>query len=217
MGIRILLADNHRIMREGLRGLLEEQPDIEVIAEAGDGRTAVRLARDLSPDVVIMDIGMAGLNGIEATRQVVAEVPGVKVVALSMHSDRRFVAEMLKAGALGYLLKDCAFDELAHAVRAVVAGQAYLSPGIAGVVVGNYLRHLTETDPSALSSLTSREREVLQLLAEGKSTRQIASDLHMSVNTVATHRQHVMEKLDIHSIAGLTKYAVRAGLTSLEP
>ena len=217
MSIRILLADDHRIMRQGLRTLLEKQTDIEVVGEAEDGPTAVQLVRELSPDVIVMDIGMPGLNGIEATHRIIAEVPGVKVIALSMHSDRRFVAEMFKAGASGYLPKDCAFEELARAIRAVVAGGKYLSPEIAGVVVKNYVRHLTETDRSAPPSLTSREREVLQLLAEGKSTRQVASCLHVCESTVATHRQHIMEKLDIHSIAGLTKYAVRAGLTSLEP
>lgn len=217
MSIRILLADDHKIVREGLRALLEGQPDVKVVAEAEDGRTAVQLAQKLSPDVAIMDVTMPGLNGIEATRRIVAEVPGVRVIALSMHSDRRFVAEMFKAGASGYLLKDCAFEELARAINTVVANQLYLSPEIADVVVEDYVRHLTETNPWALSDLTSREREVLQLLAEGKSTRQIASDLHLSVNTVATHRQHIMEKLDIDNIAGLTKYAIRAGLTSPEP
>lgn len=216
MSIRILLADDHKIVREGIRALLEKQPNMEVVAEAEDGRTAVRLARDLSPDVVVMDIGMPALNGIEATRQIVSELPGVKVVALSMHSNRRFVARMLKAGASGYLLKDCAFEELIRAVRAVAAGQLYLSPEITGVVVENYVRHLQEID-LAPSDLTPREREVLQLLAEGKSIKQIASTLHVSVKTVGTHRQHLMQKLDIHSTAELTKYAIRAGLTSLEP
>ena len=217
MSTRVLLADDHRIMRQGLRTLLEKQPHIEVVGEAEDGPTVVRLAQELSPDVIVMDIGMPGLNGIEATHRIIAEVPGVKVIALSMHSDRRFVAEMFKAGASGYLPKDCAFEELTRAIKAVVAGQNYLSPEIASVVVKDYVRHLTETDLSALPSLTSREREVLQLLAEGKSTRQIASCLHVSESTVATHRQNIMEKLDIDNIAGLTKYAVRAGLTSLEP
>jgi len=215
MSIRILLADDHKIVREGLRALLEKQPGMEVIAEAEDGRTTVRLARELSPDVVIMDVAMPDLNGIGATDQIIAEAPDVKVVALSMHSDRRFVMEMFKAGASGYLLKDCAFEELARAVRAVAAGQTYLSPGIAGVVIKDYVRRLSETN-SAFSILTSREHEVLQLLAEGKSTKQIASRLHVSVKTVETHRRHIMEKLDIHSVAELTKYAIREGLTPLE-
>ncbi len=213
MSIGVLLADDHRIIRQGLRSLLEKQPDMEVVAEAENGRTAVQLARRLSPDVVVMDIAMPDLNGIEATQQIIAEAPGVKIVALSMHSDKRFVARMLKAGASGYLLKDCAFEELARAIRTVAVNQIYLSPGIAGVVVEDFVRHVSETD----SSLTPREREVLQLLAEGSSTKEIAARLQVSVKTVETHRRHIMEKLDIHTIAELTKYAIRQGLTSLEP
>jgi two-component system response regulator NreC len=213
MSIRVLLADDHKIVRQGLRSLLEKQHGMEVIAEAEDGRTAVQLARKLSPDVVVMDIAMPDLNGIGATRQIIAEAPGVKVVALSMHSDKRFVTRMLRAGASGYLLKDCAFEELARAISAVVANQIYLSLGIAGVVVEDYVRHVPETGPS----LTPRECEVLQLLAEGSSTKEIAARLHVSVKTVETHRRHIMEKLDIHTIAELTKYAIREGLTSPEP
>lgn len=211
MSIRVLLADDHKIVREGLRSLLEKQHGIEVIAEAENGRTAVRLARKLSPDVVVMDIAMPDLNGIGATFQIIAESPGVKVIALSMHSDRRFVARMFKAGASGYLLKDCAFEELDRAINAVVANQIYLSPGIAGVVVEDFVSHLPDTD------LTPRECEVLQLLAEGNGTKQIASRLHVSVKTIEAHRRQIMEKLGIHSIAELTKYAIREGLTSLEP
>lgn len=214
MGLNILLVDDHQIVRNGLRALIEQQPDMRVVAEAGDGRTAVRLACELSPDVVVMDIGMPDLNGIEATRQVVSALPGVRVIALSMHSDRRFVAEMLRAGASGYLLKDCAFEELIHALQTVAGDQTYLSPGIASVVVEDYVRHV-RTDADA-SDLTPREREALQLLAEGRSTKQIASRLHVSEKTVETHRQNLMEKLNLRSIAELTKYAIRAGLTSLE-
>ena len=216
MSIRILLADDHKITRQGLRSLLDKQSDMEVVAEAEEGRTAVRLVRELLPDVVIMDVSMPDLNGMEAARQITREFGNVKIVALSMHSDSLFVTEMLKSGALGYLLKDCAFEELARAIRTVVAGKTYLSPSISGVVVDDYLHRLSKADFSGLDVLTSREREVLQLLAEGKSTKQIALKLHISVKTVETHRRQIMNKLDIHTVAELTKYAIRKGLTSLE-
>ncbi len=215
MGCRILLADDHKIVRDGLRSLLEKQPGMDVVAEADNGRTTVRLARELLPDLVIVDIGMPGLNGIEATRQIVAENPRIRVVALSMHSDRRFVAQMFKAGASAYLLKDCAFEELAQAVQVVLAGRTYLSPQVAGTVVEDYIRHLAATDGSGFSVLTAREREVLQLLAEGNSTKQIANSLHVSMKTVETHRQQIMNKLNVQSVADLVKYAIREGLTSL--
>jgi len=215
MGCRILLADDHKIVRDGLRSLLEKQPGIDVVAEADNGRTTVRLARELLPDLVIVDIGMPDLNGIEATRQIVAENPRIRVVALSMHSDRRFVAQMFKAGASAYLLKDCAFEELAQAVQVVLAGRTYLSPQVAGTVVEDYIRHLAATDASGFSVLTAREREVLQLLAEGNSTKQIANSLHVSMKTVETHRQQIMNKLNVQSVADLVKYAIREGLTSL--
>jgi DNA-binding NarL/FixJ family response regulator len=216
MNTRILLADDHKIMREGLRSLLDKQQSIEVVGEAEEGRTTVRLVTDLSPDVVIMDIEMASLNGIEATRQIVAKTPEVKVIALSVHSDRRFITEMLKAGASGYVLKDCSFEELVQAIRAVMANRIYLSPGIADKVIKDYVRFLPRTDFSVFSILTEREREVLQLIAEGKSTKKTALSLHVSVKTVETHRKRIMDKLDIHSIAELTKYAIREGLTSIE-
>ena len=216
MSIKILLADDHKITREGLRSLLEKQPDMEVVAEAEDGRSAVRLVRELLPDVVIMDVSMPDLNGVEATRQILREHGNVKIIALSMHSDTLFVAEMLKNGASGYLLKDCAFEELAQAIQTVVAGKTYLSPVISGVVVDDYLHQLSRADFSSSDVLTDREREVLQLMAEGKSTKQIALKLHISVKTVETHRRQIMNKLDIHSVAELTKYAIRKGLTSLE-
>jgi DNA-binding NarL/FixJ family response regulator len=197
--------------------LLEKQPDIEVVAEAENGRTAVQLARELSPDVVIMDIAMPDLNGIGAAYQIIAESPGVKVVALSMHSDRRFVARMFRAGASGYLLKDCAFEELARAVRTVAADEVYLSPRIASIVIEDYVRRLTETNLSASSFLTTRQCEVLQLLAEGKDTSEIAFLLQVTVKTVETHRRNVMNKLGVRSVAQLTKYAIGLGLTSSEP
>jgi len=216
MSIRILLADDHKILRDGLRALLEKQSGMEVIAEAGDGRATVQLVRELLPNVVIMDIAMPDLNGIEATRQITALAPNVKIVALSMHSDKRFVAEMLKAGASGYLLKDCAFEELDNAIRAVIANRTYLSPKIADIIIKDYTRLFPKTEFSVFSILTLREREVLQLLAEGKTTKEISSSLNISAKTVETYRKQIMDKLDIHSIAELTKYAVREGLTSLE-
>lgn len=216
MSIAVLLADDHKIMRDGLRLLIEREPDMEVVGEAADGRRTVQLVRELSPDVVIMDVTMPHLNGLEATRQIVAEAPKVKVIALSMHSDRRFVAGMLRAGGSGYLLKDCAFEELVRAIRTVAANQTYLSPAITGIVVEDYVRHVSPRKLSAFSVLTPREREVLQLLAEGHTTREIASRLHTSVKTIETHRQHIMGKLGTSSVAELTKYAIREGLTSLD-
>ncbi len=216
MKIKILLADDHKIIREGLRALIEKQSDMEVAAEAEDGLETVKLARKLSPDIVIMDIGMPGMNGIDATRQIVAEDNNIRVIALSMHSDRRFVLQMLKAGASGYLLKDSAFEELVIAIHTIMKKQPYLSPKVTDVVVKEYLHNLSKNESTAFSILTVREREVLQLIAEGKSTKQIASILNISVKTIETHRQQVMEKVGVHSIAELTKYAIREGLTSLE-
>lgn len=216
MSIKILLADDHRIMRSGLRSLLDREPDMEVVAEAENGRMTVQLARKLSPDVVIMDITMPDLNGIEASRQILSEAPAVKVVALSMHSDEQFVAGMLGAGVSGYLLKDCAREELCLAIRAVVANQTYLSPGIAGIVVKDYRRELSRAERPGSPVLTPREREVLQLVAEGNSSKKIASLLYVSVKTVEAHRHQIMHKLNIHSVAKLTKYAIRKGITSLD-
>ncbi len=215
MGIRIILADDHKIIREGLKALLERQQGMEVIAEAQDGISTVRLAKKLLPDIVIMDIGMPDMNGIDATRSIISETQGVKVIALSMHSDRRFVLEMLKAGASGYLLKDSAFEELTLAINTVISGQPYLSPKITDVVIKEYIHTIPKNEESAFTALSKREREVLQLIAEGKSTKQIASYLNVSVKTIETHRQQIMEKLNIHSIAELTKYAIKEGITSL--
>jgi len=214
--IRIILADDHQIVRQGLRILLEAEPDMEVIAEADNGRQVLRLAPALLPDVIIMDLSMPELNGIEATRQILAGASGVKVVALSMHSDSLFVLNMIKAGASGYLLKDCALEELVKAIRTVVAQKTYLSPGVSDIVIQDFVTGWQTTNTSAFSVLSAREREVLQLMAEGKSTNQIADGLCVSVKTVEAHRKQVMSKLGIHSVAELTKYAIRQGLTSLE-
>ena len=216
MSTRILLADDHKITRQGLRSLLEKQKDMEVVAEADNGRAAVRLAAELGPDIVIMDVTMKDLNGAEATRQILAKSQDVKIIALSMHSDAIYVTEMLKSGASGYLLKDCAFEELTRAIRTVAEGKTYLSPAISGVVVEDYIHRLTSANAAGPDILTDREKEVVQLMAEGNSTKEIALKLHISVKTVETHRRQIMSKLDIHNVAELTKYAIRKGITSLE-
>ena len=215
MPIRILLADDHQIMRQGLSALLQGQPDMEVVAEAGEGRTALNLARELAPDVIVMDVAMPNLNGIETARMVGNELPNIKVIALSMHSDRRFVKEMLKAGAQGYLLKDCDPEELIRAIRSVIANQAYLSPQVAGSVIDGFVRQSVDAQGSAYSVLSSREREVLQLLAEGMSTKAISGRLNVSSKTIETHRRNIMDKLGIQNMAELIKYALREGLTDL--
>jgi len=216
MSIRILLADDHKIVRDGLRTLIGKEAGMEVIGEAENGRKALKMAEKIRPNVVIMDVTMPDMNGIEAARKIVTEVPGVKVIALSMHSDRRFVLGMLEAGASGYLMKDCAFDELAKAVRSVATGQTYLSPSIADVLVKGYLDKVNEKISVARSPLTEREREILQLLAEGRSSKEIAAHLGVSVKTVETHRRNMMQKLNMRSVAELTKYAIREGLISVE-
>jgi DNA-binding NarL/FixJ family response regulator len=218
--IRILLVDDHKIVRDGLKSLLAKVADMEVVGEAEDGRSAATLCRDLHPDIVVMDIGMRGLNGIDATRQITAEKGGPRVIALSMHSDRQYVSEMLRAGASGYLIKDSAFEDLISAVRAVSLGRTYLAHDITGVVVNDYVKRLSESGRTATDAaprgLSPREREVLQLTAEGKSTKEVAAALNLSVKTVETHRRQVMEKLGIYNLAGLIKYAVREGLASLD-
>lgn len=215
MSIRIILADDHAIVRHGLSRSFQQEEDVEVIAQAKDGRSTVELARKMSPNVVVMDIGMPDLNGIEATRQITRESPQVKVIALSMHSGRKYVTEMFKAGASGYLLKNCDFEELADAVRIVAGGKTYISPSISDVVIQHV--HGSEEGDSAFSVLTRREREVLQLLAEGKTTKQAALRLYISPKTVEAHRLNIMRKLDVDSIALLTKYAIQEGLTLPEP
>ena len=215
MSIRILLADDHKIIRDGLQSLIDRESDMQVVGMADNGRETVRLARELTPDVIVMDISMPDLNGIEATRQIKADRPDAKVVALSIHTDKRFVVRMLQAGASAYLMKDCAFDELVQAIHTVLAGKTYLSPEITTVVVQDIVQQTSDPDTSAIDVLSDREREVLQLLAEGKTTKQIASDLYVSVKTIESHRLNIMKKLGIHSLADLIKLAIREGLTSL--
>jgi DNA-binding NarL/FixJ family response regulator len=215
MGIRILLADDHEIMREGLCALLRKDSEMEVLGQADNGRIAVEMARKLSPDVVIMDVGMPNLNGIDATRQMRSEQPEIKVLALSMHSGRSTIAKMLKAGATGYMLKESAFTELLNGIRAVCGNQTYLCPQVSKIVLNDYVNMLSDPNRSSGEHLTPREREVLQLVAEGKTTKEIASSLHIEIKTVDAHRGHIMDKLKIHNVAGLTKYAIRESLTFL--
>jgi NarL family two-component system response regulator LiaR len=215
--MKVLLVDDHQMMRDGLRATLAREPDVEVVGEAGDGHAAITAARALHPDVVVMDISMPGLNGLEATRHILAESPGIKVVALSMHSDRRYVHAAFEAGATGYLLKNSASDELVRALRAAGRGQHYVSPAIAGLIVEGFVAGGGAPGEGAPPvDLSSREREVLQLLAEGSTSKDVAARLGVAVSTVETHRRQISVKLGIHSIAGLTKYAIRHGLTSVE-
>ncbi len=216
MSIRIIVADDHTIVRHGLTKLLQQETDVEVVAQAQNGHATVELARELSPDVIVMDVGMPDLNGIDATQQILRENPEIKVLALSMHSGRKFVVAMLKAGASGYLLKDCALEELTGALQTILSGRIYLSPAITDIVVDSYVRQPAEAEKSAFSVLSQREREVLQLMAEGNTTKQIALRLHISPKTVEGHRLRLMSKLDIDNIAQLTKYAIQEGLTSAE-
>jgi DNA-binding NarL/FixJ family response regulator len=216
MPTRVLLVDDHAMTRQGLCSLLEKQPDIEVVGSVEDGRKAVDIARELAPDLVIMDISMPNLNGIDATRKIIGEMGDVKVIALSIHSSRNFVAEMLKAGASGYILKECLFDELVEAIKTALNGGTYLSPKITGVVIDDYVKRLSTQYRPEGSVLNEREREVLQFLSEGKSTKQIALQLHVSSKTIESNRRNIMDKLGINSVAELTKYAVREGLTPLE-
>jgi two-component system response regulator NreC len=211
--VTILLADDHTMVRQGLRKVLEERPEWEVVAEASDGREAVRLAERHKPDVAIIDVAMPLLNGIETTRQITRRVPGTRVLVLSMHADEAYVTQILQAGATGYLLKDSADVDLMQAVGAVALGKSFFSPAIARVMLDDYVRQLADkgvTDRYEL--LSSREREIFQLIAEGKTNKEIAALLSVSPSTVETHRAHIMEKLDLHSAAEIVLYAVRRGV-----
>lgn len=216
MSLRILLADDHQMFADGLAALLEPEPGLEVVGTVQDGREAVRAAIELEPDVAVMDISMPGLNGIEATRQIIAERPGIKVLCLSMHRERQYLQAALEAGASGYVLKDCSTAVMTAAIRCVADGGIYLCPETTAAALDEYRTNLADPKPAVAPVLTPREREVLQLVAEGLTSQEIAAQLGISERTVATHRLHVAKKLDIHSVAGLTKYAIRQGLTTVE-
>jgi two-component system, NarL family, response regulator NreC len=205
---RILLADDHAVVRQGFKMILSAQGDMEIVGEAANGREAVDLAEQLKPDIVVMDVAMPELNGIEATRRLAGTAPHTRVIALSMHKDSVYVREILRAGARGYLLKDSGAEDLVRAIRAVAGGESWLSPAVSNAVLDDYRRHVT--DPIDL--LSSREREVLQMLAEGKTNKEIAGVLNLSVYTVDAHRGRIMEKLNLHSINELVRFAVRNGL-----
>jgi RNA polymerase sigma factor (sigma-70 family) len=214
--IRVVIADDHKLFRLGLRQLINKQPGIAVVAEAATGFEAVNATRDHSPDVVLMDISMPELNGIEAARQIAEAGGGTNVIILSMHTDRRYIIEALHAGARGYLLKDSAAEEVFRAIHKVTRGQLYLSRQINERVIEEFIQRSHVDMESAYSVLSAREREVLQLVAEGKSTRDIAEKLNLSAKTIETHRLHIMDKLNLHTVAELTKYAIKEGLISLE-
>ena len=213
--LRLLLGDDHTLMRHGLRKIIEERQDWEVVAEAGDGRSAVQQALDLEPDVAVLDIGMPLLNGIEATRQITRRKPNVRVLILSMYADEAYVTQAVTAGASGYVLKDSAGSDLVGAIAAVAAGKSFFSPPVARVLLDDYTRRLSEKGiTDRYDSLSEREREIFQLVAEGHSTKEIAAILSVSPTTVETHRAHIMQKLDVHNTAELVLYAVRRGVIS---
>lgn len=217
MATRLLLADDHELMREGLRSLIDDHDDLQVVAETSNGKDTVEQVAASGAHVVVMDVAMPDLNGIEATRQILRDHPHTKVVALSGHKDKHFVTEMLRAGASAYVLKQHAYEELVRAIHEVLGGNKYLSPDIARGVVDDYIELAPhQADKAAFVVLTDREREVLQRLAEGMTTKEMADVLSVSVKTIETHRRNIMEKLNLHSVAELTKYAIREGVTSVD-
>ena len=216
MSTKVLLVDDHQIVRNGLRQLLENEEGMEIVSEADNGRDAVRISRELRPDIVIMDVAMADMNGIEATRRIIAANPETKVLALSMHKEKRLIFEMFDAGAKGYLLKNCAFEEVMRAISVVQQGELYLSPKITGAVLQDYLERMRGGSAAERPSLTPREREVLQLIAEGKNVKEIAFLLDISVSTVETFRHLIMKKLKLKTVAELTRYAISEGISFIE-
>ena len=215
MPVKILMVDDHKIVREGLCALINNEPDKEVIGQAQDGGEAIRLARELKPDIIVMDVNMPGTDGVDATRRIVSDAPGTKIIALTMYPKKSFVTEMLSAGASGYILKDDAFAEMTKAVKTVMAGQIYLCPKAASVLVKRYVQNHPRNIPADML-LTNRQCEVLRLLAKGKSTKEVAFILKLSPKTIDACRRRVMEKLGVQNIAELIKYAIREGLTPLD-
>jgi DNA-binding NarL/FixJ family response regulator len=216
MAIKILIADDHRILRQGICSLIKECSDMQVVGEADNGLMAVEMTRELRPDVVVMDVAMPGLNGIEATRKIKDEMPEIKVLALTVHAEREFVLDMIKAGASGYMLKECAFDELVNAIKTLIAGQSYLSPQIASIILNGIAKNgglkIVAGDHVIF---TLRENQILQLLTGGESAKQIATEVGLSVKTIEAIRRHVMEKAAVNNLADLTKFAIREGLTKV--
>ena len=216
MATKVLVVDNHGILRQGIQALIEKHSDMEVVGQADNGLDAVKLARQLQPDVVLMDVTMPKLNGIEATRQIKSELPDIKVLALSVHAKREFVLDMVRAGVSGYMLKECVFDDLVHAIKVIVAGQSYLSPQIANIVMDSITKDsVFGTVDGDSKAFTPRENQILQLLTEGNSAKQIASQLGLSVKTVEASRRQIMGKIEVDNLVDLTKYAIREGLTTV--
>jgi len=213
MTTTILIVDDHQIMREGLGTLLEQEKGFQVVGDASNGREAIDMVEKHHPDVVIMDINMPDMNGTEATRRIKKVFPATRIVALSMHSDKHYVIEMLRAGASGYLLKDCSRSDIVNAVRTVARNKSYLGPDITGIIIEDYVRQSQAEASVDLPELTHKEREILQLIAEGKTSKEIAALLDIAPKTVETHRANIMHKLDLHTVAELTKYAIRHGIT----
>ncbi len=215
MATKILIADDHGILRQGICALIKECADMQVVGEADNGLTAVEMARKLKPDVVLMDVTMSGLNGIEATRKIKSEMPEVKVLALTMHAKREIVLDMIKAGASGYILKECKFDDLVNAIKTLTAGQSYLSPQIASIVLNGIVKEGLKVVDGNRVIFTLRENQILQLLTGGESAKQIASQVGLSVKTIEAIRRHIMEKAAVDNLADLTKFAIREGLTKI--
>ncbi len=215
MTVKLIVADDHTLMREALCNKLDSKPDLEIVAQADNGRQAVELSQKHAPELIIMDVSMPDLNGVEATKRIHNNNPNIKIIALSMHSEQKFVTDMLKAGASGYLNKACRFEELLEAINVVISGEIYLDRGIGTKVIKDYLSSLSQNEDSNSEILTSREREVLQMVAEGRSSKEVAFKLGIEEHTIVKHRQNIMNKLDIRDIPGLTKYAIREGIISL--